>query len=343
MNNNHRTTLITGGAGYIGSHVIIELIRAGRRLVVIDNLSRGVKQLVPKDIPLVVGDIANKDLVRSTIQKFKIDSVIHLAGSIVVPESVAVPLLYYENNVENSRRLVEVCIEAGVDNLIFASTAAVYGPTKNDLLNENSATNPVNPYGKSKLITEWIIKDAAAAHKLNYIMLRFFNVAGADDKLRSGQIGRNNTHLIKVACEVAHGSREYLEIFGTDYPTPDGTCIRDYVHVSDLALALIESLNYLDNGGSSAILNCGYGKGISVRQVINSIIKIQKNPINVIEGNRRAGDVAKIIADTSLIQKTLNWKPKFGNIDQIVNTAFKWELSGKAVNLLYQESINGLS
>lgn len=321
------SVLVTGGAGYIGSHLIHQLIENQFKLVVLDNLSRGTKDLLPASIPLVVGDVGDTDLIRQVIKKYKINSVVHLAGSIVVPESVAFPLEYYQNNVENSRRLIKTCIESKINNFVFASTAAVYGSSNTGLLDEKSVTYPVSPYGKTKLTTEWIIEDSAAAHKLNYVILRFFNVAGADAKLRTGQVGKNNTHLIKVACEVATGTRKSLEIFGVDYPTPDGTCIRDYVHVSDLASALTESIYYLKNGGKGTILNCGYGVGTSVNQVVESINHIQQKRLNVIHRDRRLGDVSKIVADTSLIKKTLKWKPKFANITAIINSALQWEKS----------------
>jgi UDP-glucose 4-epimerase len=321
------SVLVTGGAGYIGSHLIHQLIENQFKLVVLDNLSRGTKDLLPAYIPFVVGDVGNTDLIRQVIKRYKINSVVHLAGSIVVPESVAFPLEYYQNNVENSRRLIKTCIESKINNFVFASTAAVYGSSNTGLLDEKSVTYPVSPYGKTKLTTEWIIEDAAAAHRLNYVILRFFNVAGADAKLRTGQVGEKNTHLIKVACEVATGTRKSLEIFGVNYPTPDGTCIRDYVHVSDLASALTESIDYLKNGGQNTILNCGYGVGTSVNQVIESINHIQQKPLNIIHRDRRLGDVSKIVADTSLIKKTLKWKPKFDNITAIINSALQWEKS----------------
>lgn len=321
------SVLVTGGAGYIGSHLIHHLIENQFKLVVVDNLSRGTKDLLPASIPLVVGDVGDTTLIRQVIKRYKINSVVHLAGSIVVPDSVTFPLEYYQNNVENSRRLIKTCIESKVNNFVFASTAAVYGSSNTGLLDEKSVTYPISPYGKTKLTTEWIIEDSAAAHKLNYVILRFFNVAGADAKLRTGQVGKNNTHLIKVACEVATGTRKNLEIFGVNYPTPDGTCIRDYVHVSDLASALTESIYYLKNGGKSTILNCGYGVGTSVNQVVESINHIQQKPLNVIHRDRRQGDVSKIVADISLIKKTLKWKTKFANITAIINSALQWEKS----------------
>ncbi len=322
--------LVTGGAGYIGSHVLLEIRDNGANPIVMDNLSRGTRELVPEGVPLIIGDIKNKDIVRNTIRKFSIDSVIHLAGSIVVPESVKKPLQYYKNNVENSRRLIEVCVEEKISDFVFASTAAVYGSISGDLLDESSPTDPVSPYGKSKLMIEWIIEDVAAAHEFNFVILRFFNVAGADKKLRSGPVGITNTHLIKVACEVASGIREKIEIFGTDYQTPDGTGVRDYIHVSDLASALVSAVDYLRSHGKNSILNCGYGQGNSVRQVLGAVNKVHGEPLSIIEGKRRAGDPAKIVANSYLIRNTLNWSPKYTSIEEIVRTALSWEKSGKA-------------
>lgn len=330
MKKENSSILVTGGAGYIGSHVLLELISVGAKAVVIDNLSHGAKELVPSEIPVVVADIANKEVVRNTIREFNVDTIVHLAGSIIVPESVEKPLKYYKNNVDNSRALIEVCVDEKINKFVFASTAAVYGTTSGNQLDESSPTVPVSPYGRSKLMTEWIIEDVAAAHNLSYVILRFFNVAGADQLMRSGQVGLYNTHLIKIACEVAEGSRKTIEMFGTNYPTPDGTCIRDYIHVSDLASALVASIKYLESGGQSSTLNCGHGQGNSVRQVLDAITKIHGTPLNIIEGVRRAGDIAKIVADSSLIRSTLKWSPQFTSIESIVRSALAWEKSGRA-------------
>ena len=338
MNKKPSTVLVTGGAGYIGIHVLLELIANGMVPVVIDNLSRGIRGLIPNSIPLIVTDIENTDVVRNTIREFNVDTVIHLAGSVVVPESKEKPLQYYKNNVDNSRGLLEICVQEKINKFIFASTAAVYGSTKIGQLNENAIKDPVSPYGRSKLMIEWIIKDVAAVHELNYVILRFFNVAGADQQLRAGQVGLNNTHLIKVACEVAAGTQESIEIFGTDYPTPDGTCVRDYIHVSDLVSALIASVKHLESNGENSILNCGYGQGNSVRQILDAINKAHGTPLNIIDGKRRAGDPAVIVADSSLIRNTLNWEPKYTSIESIVRTALAWENSRKSLALLAEQN-----
>ena len=333
MNNKPPSILVTGGAGYIGIHVLLELISNGIKPVVIDNLSRGTKKLIPNGVPLIESDIENTAIVRDIIREFNIDAVIHLAGSIIVPESEEKPLQYYKNNVDNSRGLIEVCVRENINKFVFASTAAVYGSGEDNKFNENATTNPVSPYGRSKLMIEWIIKDVAAAHDLNYVILRFFNVAGADQKLRAGQVGANNTHLIKVACEAVNGAQENIEIYGTDYATPDGTCIRDYIHVSDLVSAIMASVNHLQSNRNSVILNCGYGHGNSVRQVLDAVNQESNIPINIIDGERRPGDPAIIVADSSLIRNTLNWKPHYTSIESIVRTALAWEKSGKALEL----------
>jgi UDP-glucose 4-epimerase len=325
MNLKGSNILVTGGAGYIGTHVLLELLEVGSNPIVIDNLSNGIKELVPEEIPLVIADIKDTETIEKTITNFKIDTVIHLAGSIVVPESLKNPSYYYENNVSKSLNLLQVCIKKNIDNFVFASTAAVYAPTTKHKITEDSLVAPTNPYGRSKMMVELMLKDIEAISNLNYVNLRFFNVAGADKQLRTGHAGSNNTHLIKVACEVAHGLRDHVEIFGTDYSTPDRTCVRDYIHVSDLASALVASVEYLRSNNKSLTLNCGYSIGTSVREVINAINAVLGRTIKTTEGLRRAGDSESIISDANSIKEVLDWHPSYTSIDSIVRTALDWE------------------
>ncbi len=319
------SVLITGGAGYIGSHMAHHLLEAGEDIVVLDNLSTGVEKNLPKNIAFTRGDIADPALVSKLIDTHKIDSVIHFAGSVVVPESVEKPLDYYANNTSGTRTLIETCVRHGVGNFIFSSTAAVYGTPKILPVSEDTPTNPDSPYGRSKLMTEWVLKDTAAAHPLKFGILRYFNVAGADPKGRTGQSTPRATHLIKRACQVATGQEPHLTIFGTDYDTPDGTGVRDYIHVSDLVDIHQCALNHLRKGGDSLLINCGYGRGFSVRQVAATVERIAGQKIRIQEAPRRPGDMASVVAQTAKLSSLLNWKPKYGDLDVIVTTALSWE------------------
>ena len=317
--------LVTGGAGYIGSHLVWELIDHGEKVIVLDRLSTGFEWAVAPDATLIVGDIADASLLKSLLRDHSIDSVIHFAGSIVVPESVAVPLEYYENNTCKTRALLQAIVEAGVRHVIFSSTAAVYGSQGQAPIAEDASTNPESPYGRSKLMTEWMLSDASVAHGFTFTALRYFNVAGADPRGRTGQSTSGATHLIKVACETAIGKRPAMDIFGTDYPTPDGTCIRDYIHVSDLAVAHRLALARLRAGGDNLIANCGYGRGYSVFEVIDSVKKIIGHPLEVRSCGRRPGDAAAVVANANLVRRELNWIPKYADLDRIVADALGWE------------------
>ena len=290
------TVLVTGGAGYIGSHMVYTLLDAGERVVVLDNLTTGFDWAVAPGVQLVVGDVGDQALVAQTIAEHGIDAIIHFAGSIVVPESVVDPLGYYRNNTVNSRALIECAVKGGVRNFIFSSTAAVYGNPARVPVKEDDPTVPMSPYGSSKLMTEVMLRDAGPAYGLQHVILRYFNVAGADPKGRTGQSTRGATHLIKVAVETALGKREQIDVFGTDYETPDGTCIRDYIHVSDLARAHLEALTHLRGGGASLTLNCGYGRGFSVLEVIDTVKRVSGVDFKVTFAGRRPGDPARIVA-----------------------------------------------
>jgi len=317
--------LVTGGAGYIGSHTTYGLLDRGEEVVVLDNLSTGVRGLVSSKIHFVEGNVADKELVKGLIRSHQVDAVIHFAGSIIVPESVERPLYYYLNNTAASRNLIEVCVETGVKNFVFSSTAAVYGMPENGIVTELSNTEPINPYGRSKLMTEWMLADVAKAHDFRYTALRYFNVAGADPKGRTGQSTPRATHLIKRACQAALGRIAQLDIFGTDFNTPDGTGIRDYIHVVDLVEAHILALNVLRNGGVSQVYNCGYGRGLSVREIIRAVEAASGLPVPVAEGPRRAGDPAIIVANSEKLKANLGWEPRFFELNDIVRSAFEWE------------------
>jgi len=319
------SVLITGGAGYIGSHMAHHLLGAGEDIVVLDNLSTGVEQNLPKGIAFIRGDIADQALVAQLMQSHKVDSVIHFAGSVVVPESVEKPLLYYDNNTSGARNLIETAIRQGVANFIFSSTAAVYGTPKILPVSEDSPTVPDSPYGRSKLMTEWMLKDTAAAHPLKFGILRYFNVAGADPKGRTGQSTPRATHLIKRACQVATGQASHLTIFGTDYDTPDGTGVRDYIHVSDLVDIHHRVLNHLRGDGQSLLINCGYGRGFSVREVAATVERVSGQKLKIEEAPRRPGDMASVIANTGKLSNILGWKPAHADLDTIVTTALNWE------------------
>jgi UDP-glucose 4-epimerase len=317
--------LVTGGAGYIGSHLVWELIDHGEKVIVLDRLSTGFEWAVAPDATLIIGDIADASLLKSLLRDHSIDSVIHFAGSVVVPESVAVPLDYYENNTCKTRALLQAIVEAGVRHVIFSSTAAVYGSQGQAPIAEDASTNPESPYGRSKLMTEWMLSDASLAHGFTFTALRYFNVAGADPRGRTGQSTSGATHLIKVACETAIGKRPAMDVFGTDYPTPDGTCIRDYIHVSDLAVAHRLALARLRAGGDNLIANCGYGHGYSVFEVIDSVKKIVGHPLEVRSCGRRPGDAAAVVANVNLVRRELNWIPKYADLDRIIADALGWE------------------
>jgi UDP-glucose 4-epimerase len=319
------SVLVTGGAGYIGSHMVLALLDAGEDVVVLDNLSTGFRWAVPGQAQFVRGDAGNRDLLLRLFLTHRIDAVIHFAGSIVVPESIADPLGYYGNNTCKSRTLIAASVEAKIPHFIFSSSAAVYGMPEQNPVTEDARLAPISPYGTSKLMTELMLRDTVAAHELRYVALRYFNVAGADPQGRSGQSTARATHIVKVACEAALGERPSLEVFGTDYPTPDGTCIRDYIHVTDLARAHLDALRYLRAGRKSAVLNCGYGSGFSVLDVIGSVKRVSQSDFPVRFGPRRAGDPAALVAEASRIGEVLGWQPKLNNLDTIVAHALGWE------------------
>ena len=319
------SVLVTGGAGYIGSHMVLELLDTGESVVVIDNLSTGFKWAVAEPATLVVGDAGDEDLVKTVVRKHGVDAIIHFAGSIVVPDSVADPLGYYLNNTVKSRALIQAAVDTGVKNFIFSSTAAVYGNPKDNPVSETADPAPMSPYGSSKLMTEIMLRDASRAHDFRAVALRYFNVAGADPKGRSGQSTPRATHLIKVACETALGKRAGMEVFGTDYPTPDGTCVRDYIHVKDLARAHMSALAYLRQGGATDIFNCGYSKGYSVLEVISAVKRASNVDFPVQLSPRRPGDPAAIVAGSAKIRERLGWKPENDDLDQIVAQALAWE------------------
>ena len=319
-----KSLLVTGGAGYIGSHVVRQLGAAGYPVIVLDNLSTGFRRSVLHG-ELVEGNSGDRELVGNLIRDHGIEAVLHFAAHIVVPESVAEPLKYYGNNTCNTRNLLQACHDNGVKRFIFSSTAAVYGIPAGPAAGEDSPLAPINPYGLSKLMSEWMLRDLAAAGELRYVALRYFNVAGADHEGRIGQSTPKATHLIKVACEHAVGNRDQVAIFGTDYPTPDGSGVRDYIHVDDLAAAHILALNYLEQGGASQILNCGYGHGYSVREVLDSVQRVSGVKLNIREEPRRAGDPPALIAKADRIRGVLGWQPRHDDLDFIVKTALAWE------------------
>jgi UDP-glucose 4-epimerase len=319
------TILVTGGAGYIGSHMVHELVDAGEKVITLDSLVTGFDWAVAEGVPLIVGDTGDQELVASIIAKHDVDAIIHFAASTVVPESVAQPLAYYRNNTVNSRALIETAIKGGVKHFIFSSTAAVYGNPEQTPVAEDAPPMPMSPYGASKLMTERMLRDAGFAHGLGYVVLRYFNVAGADPKLRTGQSTRNATHLIKVATEAALGQRPKIDVFGTDFPTPDGTGIRDYIHVSDLVRAHSDALRHLRAGGESLTLNCGYGHGFSVLEVIDTVKRVSGVDFRVDTAPRRPGDPAQVVAAADRARALLGWHPQLDDLTTIVAHALAWQ------------------
>ncbi|MDF2764194.1 MAG: galE [Rhodospirillales bacterium] len=320
-----RTALVTGGAGYIGSHVAWALADAGWRVIVLDDLSTGRRALVPPSATFVQGSSGDGSLLRRLLPEERVSAVLHFAGSIVVPESVSDPIAYYRNNLCGSIELIDACIACGVKRIVFSSTAAVYGDPDAVPIPEDAPTRPLNPYGQSKLMVEQVLKDADRAHGLSHVALRYFNVAGADPAGRTGQAGPKATHLIKVACEVAVGSRDGMDVYGTDYETPDGTCIRDYIHVSDLADAHLKALDHLMGGGQSLTLNCGYGRGFSVREVLAMVEEVAGRRLPVRESPRRPGDSPRLVAEPGALKELLGWQPRHDDLRTIVSTALNWE------------------
>jgi UDP-glucose 4-epimerase len=319
------SVLVTGGAGYIGSHMVYGLVDRGESVIVLDNLSTGNRSLVSERAVLVEGEVADASLVKQLVKDHSIDAVIHFAGSIIVPESVEKPLAYYANNTMASCVLMDTCISNGVRNFIFSSTAAVYSSDARQPLSEDQPTRPISPYARSKLMTEWMLEDASRAHDFAYAVLRYFNVAGADPKGRTGQSSPRATHLIKRAAQVALGRVPHLDIFGTDYPTRDGTGIRDYIHVTDLVEAHLLTLDALRSGTRRATYNCGYGHGTSVREVVDTVERVIGRRLLVKEGPRRAGDPPMLVADPSRIKNVLNWQPRYDDLAELVRSALDWE------------------
>ena len=318
--------LVTGGAGYIGSHAVLALKDAGWRVAVIDDLSNGDRSVVPESVKFFHGSIAERVLVDSIIDDLGIGAIMHFAGSIVVPESVEKPLDYYANNTVASHALMEAAVDGGIKHILFSSTAAVYGAPEIVPVVEEAAKLPINPYGASKLMTERMLEDASAAHPFNFGALRYFNVAGADPEGRSGQKGKGSTHLIKVAVEAALGKRDHVAVYGTDYPTPDGTCIRDYIHVSDLAAAHVAALEWLiAHPGQNLAMNCGYGRGLSVLEVLGAVDRANGAAVKRQMEARRAGDPPQLVAGNDRLLQTLDWRAKYDDIDRIVGDALAWE------------------
>ena len=324
MSARRKTILVTGGAGYIGSHVVRQLGERGEDIVVLDDLSTGNRDAVLYG-KLVVGDMGDPVLLERLFHEHDIDTVMHFAAKIVVPESVARPLEYYDNNTCRARILLDACRRAGVKHFVFSSTAAVYGDPKGGIADENTPPAPINPYGRSKLMTEWMLQDLAQVCDMRYVILRYFNVAGCDLGGRIGQDTPNATHLIKVACQAALGARPHLDVYGSDYPTHDGTCVRDYIHVEDLAAAHLSALDHLRAGEESLVANCGYGHGFSVREVIGVLKTVHGQEVAVREAPRRPGDMAMIVADSRLARRRLGWKPAHDDLELIISSALAWE------------------
>ena len=332
------TVLVTGGAGYIGSHAVRCLHEANENVVVIDNLSTGFSAFIPEGVPLFIGDAGDQNLVEGVIEQHGVEAIIHFAGSIVVPESIRDPLLYYRNNTMTTQSLLKAAVRRGVDRFIFSSTAAVYGEPDEVPVPEHARTRPMSPYGSSKLMTEIMLHDVANAHGVNYVVLRYFNVAGADPLARIGLATVGATHLLKIAVEAATGQRAKVDVYGTDYPTPDGSCIRDFIHVTDLAEAHRAALSYLRKGGASTTLNCGYGRGYSVLETIEAVRRVSGSHFAVSHAPRRPGDVVTMVADASRIRATFDWTPSYDNLDTIAAHALAWE-----EKLLRERTSDGLA
>ncbi|MCK1416745.1 UDP-glucose 4-epimerase GalE [Bradyrhizobium sp. CW4] len=319
------TVLVTGGAGYIGSHTVLALAEAGEDVVVIDDLSTGFSAYLPEGVPLFIGDAGDENLLEGVIAQHNIESIIHFAGSVVVPDSMRDPLGYYRNNFTTARNLLNVAVKRGIDRFIFSSTAAVYGDPDQVPVPEHAPTRPLSPYGSSKLMTEIMLHDVAAAYSMQYVTLRYFNVAGADPQARIGLATVGATHLLKIAVEAATGQRAKIDVFGTDYPTQDGSCIRDFIHVTDLSQAHRSALAYLRNGGASTTLNCGYGRGYSVLETIDAVRRVSGRSFAVQYAPRRPGDIMTMVADTSRIRGLLDWKPQYDDLETIAAHALAWE------------------
>lgn len=334
MSHDRPTVLVTGGCGYIGSHAVLALRDAGRPVVVLDDLSAGTPAALPSDVLLVRGSTGDGALLARTLAHHRVGAVMHFAASLIVPDSLRRPLDYWRNNVANTAVLVDACVRAGIDRIVFSSTAAVYGDAAGGVVDENAPTVPINPYGSSKLAAERMLADAATAHGLRPMVLRYFNVAGADERGRAGPRHAGATHLITVACEAASRRREQLTIYGTDYPTADGTCVRDYIHVSDLADAHVLALEHLGRGGDGAVLNCGYGAGHSVRDVVAAIEREAGRRLPVVEAPRRPGDPPRLVARPGRLGALLGWRPRYASLDAIVGSALAWERRTRVVAAL---------
>ena len=319
------TVLVTGGAGYIGSHTVLALAEAGEDVVVIDDLSTGFSAYLPEGVPLFIGDAGDENLLEGVIAQHDIESIIHFAGSVVVPDSMRDPLGYYRNNFTTARNLLNVAVKRGIGRFIFSSTAAVYGNPDQEPVPEHAPTRPLSPYGSSKLMTEIMLHDVAVAYGMQYVTLRYFNVAGADPQARIGLATVGATHLLKIAVEAATGQRAKIDVFGTDYPTPDGSCIRDFIHVTDLSQAHRSALAYLRNGGASTTLNCGYGRGYSVLETIDAVRRVSGRSFAVQYAPRRPGDIMTMVADTSRIRSLLDWRPQYDDLETIAAHALAWE------------------
>ena len=319
-----QSVLVTGGAGYVGSHVVRQLTERNERVVVLDNLCTGYRSAV-LNAPLVVGDTGDRALVDRVLAEHRVETVMHFAAHTMVPESVADPLKYYRNNTCATRSLLECCDRAGVRQIVFSSTAAVYGTSADGFAGEDTATQPINPYGLSKLMSEWMLRDLAQISRLRYVSLRYFNVAGSDPGGRIGHSAASSTLLVKIACQHAMGVRPEVVIFGTDYPTSDGTGVRDYIHVEDLADAHLRALDYLRDGGAATTLNCGYGHGYSVREVLRTVERVHGAPLRIREAPRRAGDPPMLVAHASRVRQVLNWSPRYDDLETIVRTQLEWE------------------
>ncbi|MDA9430586.1 UDP-glucose 4-epimerase GalE [Bradyrhizobium sp. CCBAU 51627] len=319
------TVLVTGGAGYIGSHTVLALAEAGEDVVVIDDLSTGFSAYLPEGVPLFIGDAGDENLLEGVIAQHDVESIIHFAGSVVVPDSMRDPLGYYRNNFGTARNLLNVAVKRGIGRFIFSSTAAVYGNPDQVPVPEHAPTRPLSPYGSSKLMTEIMLHDVASAYGMQYVTLRYFNVAGADPQARIGLATVGATHLLKIAVEAATGQRAKIDVFGTDYPTPDGSCIRDFIHVTDLSQAHRSALAYLRNGGASTTLNCGYGRGYSVLETIDAVRRVSGRSFAVQYAPRRPGDIMTMVADTSRIRSLLDWRPQYEDLETIAAHALAWE------------------